>query len=62
MTQNFWLHQATGIGPEHPVSGEKMALFLALYRASDFADAKAKARAIHDYQGRGHSLGAAQPE
>ena len=53
----FLIAPATGIGPEHPVSGEKMALFLALYRASDFADAKAKARAIHDYQGRGHSLG-----
>ena len=53
----FLVAPATGIGPEHPVSGEKMALFLALYRASDFTDAKAKARAIHDYQGRGHSLG-----
>jgi sulfoacetaldehyde dehydrogenase len=53
----FLVAPATGIGPEHPVSGEKMALFLALYRASDFADAKAKARAIHDYQGCGHSLG-----
>ncbi len=53
----FLVAPATGIGPEHPVSGEKMALFLALYRASDFADAKAKARAIHDYKGRGHSLG-----
>ena len=53
----FLVAPATGIGPEHPVSGEKMALFLALYRARDFADAKAKARAIHDYQGRGHSLG-----
>ena len=53
----FLVAPATGIGPEYPVSGEKMALFLALYRASDFADAKAKARAIHDYQGRGHSLG-----
>jgi len=53
----FLVAPATGIGPEHPVSGEKMALFLALYRASDFADAKAKARAIHNYQGRGHSLG-----
>lgn len=53
----FLVAPATGIGPEHPVSGEKMALFLALYRASDFGDAKAKARAIHDYQGRGHSLG-----
>jgi len=53
----FLVAPATGIGPEHPISGEKMALFLALYRASDFADAKAKARAIQDYQGRGHSLG-----
>jgi sulfoacetaldehyde dehydrogenase len=53
----FLVAPASGIGPEHPVSGEKMALFLALYRASDFADAKTKARAIHDYQGRGHSLG-----
>ena len=53
----FLVAPATGIGPKHPVSGEKMALFLALYRASDFADAKAKARAVHDYQGRGHSLG-----
>ena len=53
----FLVAPATGIGPEHPISGEKMALFLALYRASDFTDAKAKARAIHDYQGRGHSLG-----
>jgi len=53
----FLVAPASGIGHDHPVSGEKMALFLALYRASDFADAKAKARAIHDYQGRGHSLG-----
>ena len=53
----FLVAPATGIGPNHPVSGEKMALFLALYRATNFNDAKTKARAIHDYQGRGHSLG-----
>ena len=53
----FLMAPAKDIGPDHPVSGEKMALFLAVYRASDFDDAKAKARAIHDYQGRGHSLG-----
>ncbi|MEL0142887.1 MAG: aldehyde dehydrogenase family protein, partial [Alphaproteobacteria bacterium] len=40
----FLVAPASGIGHDHPVSGEKMALFLALYRASDFADAKAKAR------------------
>ena len=34
-----------------------MARFLALYRASDFEDAKAKAVAIQTIQGAGHSLG-----
>ena len=53
----FLVAPVNGIGPNHPVSGEKMALFLALYRATDFADAKRMAQAIHDYQGRGHSLG-----
>ena len=45
------------IGPDQPISGEKMALFLALYRAQSFEDAKVKAHNIHAYQGRGHSLG-----
>ena len=34
-----------------------MALFFALYRASNFNSAKSMAREIHAYQGRGHSLG-----
>ena len=53
----FLLAPTTGIGADHPISGEKMALFAALYRAGDFAEAKEKARRIHAYQGRGHSLG-----
>ena len=53
----FLVAPATGIGPDAPISGEKMALFFALYRAKDFAAAKQMARAIHAYQGRGHSLG-----
>ncbi|MDB2389599.1 aldehyde dehydrogenase family protein [Alphaproteobacteria bacterium] len=53
----FLLAPATGIGADHPISGEKMALFAALYRAEDFANAKEKARLIHAYQGQGHSLG-----
>jgi len=53
----FLVAPATGIGPDAPISGEKMALFFALYRAKDFAAAKEMARAIHAYQGRGHSLG-----
>lgn len=53
----FLVAPATGIGPDAPISGEKMALFFALYRAADFATAKTMARDIHAYQGRGHSLG-----
>ena len=34
-----------------------MALFLALYRANNFDDAKSQAHAIHTFQGRGHSVG-----
>ena len=53
----FLVAPATAIGPDAPISGEKMALFFALYRASDFATAKEMAREIHAYQGRVHSLG-----
>jgi len=53
----FLVVPATAIGPDAPISGEKMALFFALYRATDFATAKEMAREIHAYQGRGHSLG-----
>ena len=45
------------ISPDNPMVGEKMARFLALYRASDFEDAKSKAVTIQDIQGAGHSLG-----
>ena len=45
------------IGPEHPMTGEKMARFLALHRASNFDDALTKAVAIQSFQGAGHSLG-----
>ncbi|HEY0327990.1 MAG TPA: aldehyde dehydrogenase family protein [Rhodopseudomonas sp.] len=53
----FIMVEEAGVGPAHPLSGEKLSLVLTLYRASDFAAAAAKAREILDYQGRGHSLG-----
>jgi sulfoacetaldehyde dehydrogenase len=53
----FFMVEETGIGREHPFSGEKLSLVLALYRARDFAHAKQLCRAILDYQGRGHSVG-----
>jgi len=60
----FFMVEETGIGREHPFSGEKLSLVLALYRARDFAHAKQLCRAILDYQGRGHSVGihTRQPE
>jgi len=46
-----------GIGPDHPLSGEKLSRVLALYRASDFDDAVAVTRRIQEHQGAGHSVG-----
>jgi sulfoacetaldehyde dehydrogenase len=49
--------EETGVGPDHPLSGEKLSLVLTVYRARDFAHAKQLAIAILDHQGRGHSVG-----
>src|SRR5882757_6387120 len=53
----FILVEETGIGPQFPLSGEKLALVLTVYRAPDFKAAKETVRKILDYQGRGHSMG-----
>ncbi|MGZ2257764.1 acylating sulfoacetaldehyde dehydrogenase [Roseobacter sp. A03A-229] len=47
----------TGIGPEHPLSGEKLSRVLALYRAADFEEAVAVTQAVQRHQGAGHSVG-----
>ncbi|MGC6529878.1 MAG: acylating sulfoacetaldehyde dehydrogenase [Candidatus Puniceispirillaceae bacterium] len=44
-------------GKPHKISGEKMALFLAIYQAADFDEAAEMARQIQDGQGAGHSIG-----
>jgi sulfoacetaldehyde dehydrogenase len=53
----FLLVEETGVGRAYPLSGEKLALVLTVYRAKDFAAAKQKVRDILDFQGRGHSVG-----
>jgi sulfoacetaldehyde dehydrogenase len=53
----FLIVAETGVGPEHPFSGEKLAPVLAFYRVSDFAAAVARARELLRFQGAGHSLG-----
>ncbi|NNE86967.1 MAG: aldehyde dehydrogenase family protein [Silicimonas sp.] len=49
--------ETSGIGPDHPLSGEKLSRVLALYRARDFDDALAITRRIQLHQGAGHSVG-----
>lgn len=53
----YILVEETGIGRDYPLSGEKLALVLTVYRARDFAAAKETVGNILDFQGRGHSMG-----
>jgi sulfoacetaldehyde dehydrogenase len=53
----FLMVEERGVGLDHPLSGEKLSLVLTVYRARDFADAKARLGEILDYQGKGHSVG-----
>lgn len=53
----FLAVETDGVGPDHPLSGEKLSRVVALYRAKDFDAAKAKAAEILSHQGAGHSIG-----
>ena len=46
-----------GIGPDAPLSGEKLSRVLALYSARDFDDAVRVTEKIQRYMGAGHSVG-----
>ena len=53
----FFIIPETGYGAEHPFSGEKMTIAMALYRAKDLDEAILLTNAIQSYQGQGHSCG-----
>lgn len=53
----FFMVEETGVGRDHPLSGEKLSLVLTVYKARDFTEAKDTLRAILNYQGKGHSVG-----
>ena len=57
VTTEFLAVETSGIGPEYPLSGEKLSRVLALYRAKDFEDAVDVTSRIIGYQGAGHSVG-----
>lgn len=53
----FFIIKETGYGPDHPFSGEKMTVAMALYRAADIDEAIELTNNIQAYQGQGHSCG-----
>ncbi|MEM1230659.1 MAG: aldehyde dehydrogenase family protein [Pseudomonadota bacterium] len=53
----FLIVPETGYGPEHPFSGEKLCVAMALYRARDIDHAIELTNNIQAYQGHGHSCG-----
>ncbi len=53
----FLVVETAGIGPDHPLLGEKLCRVLALYRARDFDEAADVAARLLRHQGAGHSIG-----
>lgn len=53
----FVLVETAGIGPDHPLSGEKLSRVAAIYRARDYDHAVEITRDVLLHQGAGHSLG-----
>ena len=53
----FLIVEESGVGAEHPFSGEKLSPVLAFYGAVDFAAAATLAGRLLRYEGAGHSVG-----
>jgi sulfoacetaldehyde dehydrogenase len=53
----FLMVEETGSGPDHPFSGEKMSLILAVYKCKDLDDGIRIINANQAYSGAGHSCG-----
>ena len=55
--KDFFIVTEDGYGEEHPFSGEKLSVVMALYRARDIDHAIELTNNIQAYQGQGHSCG-----
>ena len=53
----FYIVPENGWGKEHPFSGEKMSVIMALYKADNIDHAIELTNNIQAYQGQGHSCG-----
>ena len=55
--KSFYIVPEDGFGAEHPFSGEKLSVVMALYQAQDIDEAIELTNNIQAYQGQGHSCG-----
>lgn len=56
--RSFLIVEENGVGSNHPFSGEKLSVVLAIYRyQGDIQNAVTQVNAITDYQGHGHTCG-----
>ena len=55
--KTFLIVPETGAGPDHPFSGEKLTVTMALYKVKDIDEAIELTNRIQAYQGQGHSCG-----
>ena len=53
----FLMVEESGVGADHPFSGEKLSPVLTVYRAGNFAEAASLVERIYAYMGAGHSVG-----
>lgn len=54
---SFIMVEETGVGKDHPFSGEKLSVTMAVYRWHTFDEAVELVNRITNYSGRGHSCG-----
>jgi sulfoacetaldehyde dehydrogenase len=55
--KQFLIVPESDAGPEHPFSGEKLSVVMALYKVRDIDEAIELTNRIQAYQGQGHSCG-----
>jgi sulfoacetaldehyde dehydrogenase len=55
--KQFLIIPETGAGPDHPFSGEKLTVTMALYKVKNIDEAIDLTNRIQAYQGQGHSCG-----
>lgn len=56
-SSRFLIVEESGVGPDHPFSGEKLSVVLTVYKTDDFDHALETVESILGYMGEGHSAG-----